>query len=525
MQDRDESIELLSTHQMAEADRLTIEAGTAGAILMDRAGSAVADQCRAMLPDHLAVCVLVLCGPGNNGGDGFVAARRLRACGHTVRLALLGERQSLAGDAAEAARGWLLPVEAAASASFEGVGLIVDALFGAGLSRPLSGEAAALVERVNSAGIPVLAVDIPSGIDGNTGVGAGPAIWADRTVTFFRFKPGHLLLPGRAHCGTAVLADIGIDPEVLDSIAPRTFANCPALWASAYPWPRREGHKYMRGHALVLSGGPTTTGAARLSARAALRTGAGLVTLASPSGALAVNGAHLTAVMLKPCDSAADLAGILADRRKNAVVLGPGLGIGATTCALVEQALAPQGDPGAGRATVLDADALMSFAGAAAKLRTLIEAAPGPVVVTPHDGEFARLFEGEAMIEGSRLDRARAGAARLGAIMLLKGADTVIAEPDGRASIAGLDAPWLATAGSGDVLAGLIGGLLAQGMPAFEAASAAVHLHAAAARHIGYGLIAEDLPEALPAVLTALHGSLGSAEGLSRSLHKRGARE
>ena len=433
----DRFAELLSTREMAAADRLTIAAGTPGMVLMDRAGSAVALHCVERLASGGSGAVLVLCGPGNNGGDGFVAARRLRATGVDVRLALLGRMDALSPDAATAADGWREPVEDVRTAPFEGVRLVVDALFGAGLNRGLDGEAAALVERVNASGLPVVAVDIPSGIAGDTGAAEGPAIRAGSTVTFFRLKPAHLLLPGRVHCGDIVLAEIGIDPAVLAEIGPAAFVNGPALWRAHYPWPSLEGHKYSRGHAVVLSGGATTGGAARLSARAALRVGAGLVTLASPEEGLGVNGAHLTAVMLRPSDGPQGLADILSDSRKTVIILGPGLGVGEATRALVRQALARQGGD---RAAVLDADALMSFAGDADTLAGLIAGAPGPVVVTPHDGEFGRLF-GPGAMQGSRLDRARAGAARLGAVMLLKGPDTVVAEPGGRAAIAGLDAP------------------------------------------------------------------------------------
>lgn len=494
-------VDLLSTAEMTAADRWMVDRGTPGAILMDRAGWAVAEQAERLGRGRGAI--LVLAGPGNNGGDGFVAAARLRARGVPVRVALLGALDDLAGDAAAAARAWPDAVEDARGVSFEGAGSVVDALFGAGLARPLDGEAAALVARVNASGMPVLAVDIPSGIDGNTGAARGCAIRAAATVTFFRLKPGHLLQPGRSHCGETVLADIGIDPAVLATLGIATCRNVPAAWIGAYPFPTTEGHKYTRGHALVLSGGPTTSGAARMSARAALRVGAGLVTLASPGPALAVNAAHQTAVMLMACDDAPALAEILADRRKNAVVLGPGLGIGEAARAMVREVLRAKAEREPPRAAVIDADALTSFRADASGLAALIAAAPGPVVVTPHDGEFEKLFD-DAALSGSRLDRAREGARRLGAVMLLKGPDTVVAEPGGRASIAGDDAPWLATAGSGDVLAGLVGGLLAQGMPAFEAASAAVYLHAAAARRIGPGLIAEDLSDAMPGVLADL---------------------
>lgn len=506
MDDARNVLALLTTSQMAEADRLTIAAGTPEVILMDRAGAAVAVEAERLWRGGPPGDVLVLCGPGNNGGDGFVAASRLRARLVPVRVALLGPMETLKGAAAEAARGWRGPVEPAADAAFGGVTLVVDALFGAGLARPLEGKGAALVRRLNAADLPVLAVDVPSGIEGSSGAMPGEAVQARATVTFFRLKPGHLLLPGRARCGAVTLAEIGIDPAVLGPLGPQTFANDPPLWRGAFPFPALAGHKYTRGHALVLSGSSTTSGAARMSARAALRVGSGLVTLASPSEALAVNAAHQTAVMLKPCDDAAALGEILADARKNAVVLGPGLGVGERTRRLVEVALRPVDAGQPSRSVVLDADALTSFGDDAEALATLCVAA-GPVVVTPHDGEFRRLF-GDTATAGSRLDRARRGAQRLGTVVVLKGADTVVAAPDGRASIAHADAPYLATAGSGDVLAGLIGGLLAQGMPAFEAASAAVYLHAAAARRFGPGLIAEDLPESLPAVLAALQDTM-----------------
>lgn len=500
-------IEVVTTAQMAEADRLAAAGGTPGAVLMDRAGRAVAAVAGRMLDAAGGRRVLVLCGPGNNGGDGYVAAAELRRRGYAADVASTVPVERLQGDAAAAAAAWPGPVGDAAAADPVAHDLVVDALFGAGLSRPLDGAAAVLVERVAAARRPVLAVDLPSGLSGDTGevLGspAGAAIRATETVTFFRLKPGHLLMPGRERCGTVTLADIGIDATVLDAIAPTLFHDGPDLWARHYPKPTAAGHKYTRGHLLTVSGPLPTLGAARLSARGGLRIGAGLVTLASPADALAIHAAHLTAIMLKPFEGPDDLRDILADARKNAVVLGPGLGHGADAPALVAAALAP-GDRA--RAAVLDADALTLFAGRADDLAALVRGAGGPVVVTLHDGEFAKLFAGlgEVLDAPDKVARARAGAARLGAVLVLKGPDTVVAAPDGRAAIAGEDAPWLATAGSGDVLAGMVGGLLAQGMPAFEAAAAAVWLHAAAANHVGPGLISEDLPDALPAVLRAL---------------------
>ncbi len=489
-------IELLTNAEMAEADRLTIAAGTAGIDLMEAAGRAVAEAVAARHPPGSQV--VVVAGPGNNGGDGFVAARVLAERGRRVRLLLLGERHRLKGDAAEAARRWRGVVEPAVPQALAGADVIVDALFGAGLDRPVEGAARAMIEAMNGDGAPIVAVDLASGINGTTGAAMGAAVRAARSVTFFRRKVGHVLLPGRTHCGPVEVADIGIKAEVLTRVRPRAVLNDPALWRARFPLPRADGHKYSRGHAVVVSGGAVTTGAARLAARAALRAGAGLVTIASPREALAIQAAANTAVMVRPVDGAGELATFLSDHRLNAVVLGPGGGVGPH---MREQVLAALAGP---RAVVLDADALTSFAGerAPALFAAIAQRKDHPTVLTPHEGEFVRLFSTQLQHfeKSSKLERAMAAAEAAGAVMLLKGPDTVVAHPDGRAAINANAPPWLATAGSGDVLAGFVAGLLAQGMPTFEATAAAVWLHGAAAEAAGMGLISEDLPEALPAV-------------------------
>ena len=490
-----EIIELLTPEEMAEADRRTIAAGTRSYLLMERAGQAVATAAVRMAAPGARIAVL--CGPGNNGGDGFIAARLLAAGGYRVFVYLLGSREQLKGDASLAARAWNGPVEPARRDFAEGADLIIDALFGAGLDRPIDGAAGVAVDGANESGAAILAVDLPSGVDGRSGTILARAIIAKETVTFFRRKPGHLLLPGRLLCGPVTVADIGIDTGSLAAIRPRAFHNLPGLWQAAMPQPRTDGHKYDRGHAVVLSGPMSRTGAARLAARGALRVGAGLVTVASPPDALVVNGAHLTAIMLARMDGPDGLGEILADRRHNAVVLGPGLGRGADAVDLVQVALASDAT------TVLDADALTSFADDPDALFALVGARPAATVLTPHEGEFGRLFP-DLADNPSKLDRAREAARRSGAVVILKGPDTVVAAPDGRAAIADNAPADLATAGAGDVLAGFVGGLLAQHMQAFEAAAAAVWLHGAAARHIGRGLIAEDLPEILPRVFAEI---------------------
>ncbi|MGE0237856.1 MAG: NAD(P)H-hydrate dehydratase [Parvibaculaceae bacterium] len=469
---------LLTPQQMYRADALAIAAGVSSLALMENAGRAVAEE---ILRRFGARPTLVLCGPGNNGGDGFVVARHLARWGWPVRLALHGDRARFTGDAAVMADRWSGPVESIAALG--DAGLIVDALFGAGLSRPLPDALVALARQATQ---PVVAIDVPSGLDGATGQARPEAFRAALTVTFFRKKPGHVLMPGRAYCGETVVADIGIPAEILTTIAPKLAENR----APDLPAARAGQHKYQRGHAVVLSGAAHQTGAARLAALAALRVGAGLVTLASPQAAMAANAAHLTAVMLAEADDALAVSRLLADRRKTAVCLGPALGIGSATRAKVRAALA------SGAAVVLDADALTSFADAPDELfQAIAEMPERGVVLTPHEGEFKRLFNGLDKTSDSKYERALKAAERASAVILLKGPDSVAASPDGWAVVNANAPPSLATAGSGDVLAGLVTGLLAQRLAPLEAAAAAMWLHGEAARKFGdFGLIAEDLP-------------------------------
>ncbi len=495
-------IELLTNAEMARADSIAVARGTESFELMQRAGAAVADAAALLSPSGP---ILVVAGVGNNGGDGFVAATKLAAAGRDVMVMSLGERAKLRGDAARAAREWLGKVVAFDPALIGGQALIIDALFGAGLDRPVTGDFARAIEAINASGAPVLAVDLASGINGTSGEVMGIAVRATRSVTFFRKKPGHLLLPGRLHCGPVAVADIGIPLAALEEIKPQTFENLPALWARAFPVPQIDGHKYSRGHALVGSGGIAATGAARLAARAALRAGAGLVTVASPRDALAVNAAALTAVMVRAVDTPQEYYDLLrADPRFNVCVVGPGFGVGERTREIVAAILSAR------RACVLDADALTSFSNDLQLLIAGVKNTIEPVIFTPHTGEFARLFGHLRGAGGSKLDHARKAAGSSGAVIVLKGPDTVVAHPDGRAAIAANAPPYLATAGSGDVLAGIIGGLLAQDVDGFDAAAMAVWLHGEAGAHVGPGLIAEDLPEALPAVLATLVAELHS---------------
>lgn len=488
---------LLTPEEMGRADALTIAGGVPGARLMENAGYAVADVICARFSQGTRA--VVLCGMGNNGGDGFVIAQVLKVRGFAVKVALAAPEgmsaRDLKGDAAGAERAWRGETVPATPAVFDGARVIVDALYGAGLSRDVSGRDAELIAAVNAArgeGARVYAVDLPSGIDGRSGAVRGTAIEADETVTFFRRKPGHLLQPGRRHCGRLRLAQIGIEDDVLDWINPTAFANGPSLWADRWPSVSVDGHKYSRGAALVASGPVASCGAARLAAEAALRVGAGLVTVATPPDALATVAAYRAAFVVKPVADAAALSALIAEPRLSAAVLGPGLGLDEAIWPAIRSALEGR------RALVLDADAITHMSRRPDEAFALIKARAGGVVLTPHEGEFARLFPD---IDGSKLDRARAAAARSGAVVLLKGPDTVIAHPDGRAAINENATAVLATAGSGDVLAGIIGGLLAAGLPPFEAAAMGAYMHGEAGNIAGPGAIADDIAAALRAVM------------------------
>jgi hydroxyethylthiazole kinase-like uncharacterized protein yjeF len=481
---------LLGVAEMAAADALAASAGIRSLDLMEQAGRAVAGAILDRWPVGRAA---VLCGPGNNGGDGYVIARLLADAGLDIRLGSLVERAALKGDAAINARRWSGNAEAVTPELIAGCDVIVDALFGAGLSRALDGAALEIVTAMNASGIPIAAVDMPSGVDGDNGQILGAAPTAQLTVTFFRKKPGHLLFPGRLHCGELLLADIGIPETVLQTIAPELAENLPVLWASRLPWPSHGDHKYTRGH-LLICGGAEMTGAARLAARGARRMGAGMVSIAAPKVAVPVYQADDPGLVVCPITPDNRFGALLGQRRISAALVGPGNGSGLETRQNVIAALATK------MPVVIDADGLSAFEGAPEDLFGWIK---GPCVLTPHEGEFARLFPD--LVRG-RLQSARAAARRSGATIVLKGADTVIADPGGRALINANAPASLATAGSGDVLAGMIAALMAQGLEALYAAAAAVWLHGAAAQRFGTpaGLIAEDLPDQLPPLLAEL---------------------
>lgn len=456
---------LLTAEESRAADQAAIASGLSADTLMENAARAVADLvCQQYKPCPVAV----ICGPGNNGGDGALAAQLLKNRGWQVTAVKLAD---------------FIPD------ALNGQALIIDAIFGTGLSRVIDAASHKAIDAVNASLLPVVAIDIASGVNADTGEIMGNAVRAAHTVTFVRPKPGHVLLPGKAHTGAVHVYDIGISGE---NIKPRYFLNTPDLWKSVFPSPAPDAHKYTRGHALIIGGGMATTGAARLAGVAALRAGAGLVSIACTTDALPIYAMTLTAAMTKPVRNLGELESLLADKRVTASLIGPGCGVNEITLQETLHILSHK------KPCVLDADAISVFHD---NPKQLFSAVIGPTVMTPHESEFKRLFN----LEGPKPDRAQKAAQKSSAVVLLKGSDTVIAAPDGRAAINANAPVWLATAGSGDVLSGIITGLLAQGMPAFEAACAAAWLHGEAANHFGPGLISEDLPGLLPAALKKLY--------------------
>ncbi len=484
---------VLNAAEMRSAEQAFFARNNDSYALMRKAGAAVADAIH-----HARISVdakiLVLCGPGNNGGDGFVIADLLRRAGRNVVLSAMRDAADYKGDAAKAAEAWadggtFFPFDPAAMPQAD---VIVDALFGIGLDRPFEGKVAALIDWINRSDAEIWAVDIASGVSADDGRTLGAAVKAHHTVTFGWPKAGHLLLPGKAHTGHLIVAGIGLTPDLLPP-AHATWRNQPDLWQGALPRPGLLDHKYSRGHALVI-GSSDMPGAGRLASAAARRIGAGMLSVAAPAQSLPLFMADQPGIIAKPAARPEDLVEILMDRRISAVLVGSGLLPNAAAREAVITALA------GGRAAVVDGGGLTAFVDRPDDLFTL---GRSDVVLTPHEGEFARLFP-DLGPNLSKLARARLAAQRARSTIILKGADTIIAAPDGQAAINADASPYLATAGSGDVLAGLVLGLLAQGVPAFQAACAATWFHGRAGMSVGPGLIAEDLPAAIPGLLRAL---------------------
>ncbi|PHQ70675.1 MAG: bifunctional ADP-dependent NAD(P)H-hydrate dehydratase/NAD(P)H-hydrate epimerase [Sneathiella sp.] len=488
-------MELLSVSEMYQADRLAIEGGVSGITLMQAAGRGIATLIKENV--QTGRC-LVLCGPGNNGGDGYVVAQALVDAGWHVDIVSISDPDALTGDAAGMRELWTGPVQVITEINFDSYDLAVDALFGAGFSRELEPDVVSLLVAVKGADIPVIAVDVPSGVNGDTGAVDPGAIPAIMTVSFFRAKTGHYLYPARGYCGLLQVIDIGIDDKYLAAINPGAQRNDPAIWVDYLIEPDPLDHKYSRGHVAIVGGAISSTGAARMAARASLRAGAGATTVVSPPSALSTYAAALEAVMVTSIATAEAFADWIRQKRIGTLLIGPGNGVNDRTRGFVLAALEGPAN------VILDADALTVFKNAPQALFEAIIAKPeGVCILTPHEAEFNRIFD----VEGSKLERAKAAAQLSGAIVLLKGADTVVATPQGRAIINHNAPPFLAAAGSGDVLGGIICGLISAGMPPFKAAAAATWIHGEAGNRLGQGLIAEDIESEIPAILAGLSRS------------------
>ncbi len=460
--------ELLSPDQMGQADKLTIEAGVPGIDLMEVAGAAVADVAVREFPD--AQKILVVSGTGNNAGDGFIAARILAQSGLHVDIHIVGDEDRVRGDAALAKKMLPMIVATVADLSLDQYDLIIDAIFGAGLDRDVHGSAASVIEAINASDVPVLAVDLPSGIDGATGSVRGVAIKANATVTFFRKKPGHILFPGLEYCGRVFLHQIGIQPSVLELTGVTAFINQSEIWQSVFPKRTTSHNKFNRGHVLVLAGSESMSGAPHRVAGAALKAGAGLVTIAGSNDDLSVNPNQLSSIIPQKAETTVELMNILSDIRFDCIVMGSGLTSDKIPSSSILRILSEH------RKTVLDAGALVTFEVDVNSIFSVIKANLEPVILVLDEGEFSKLFTRERHIK-SKISRAQLMAKRSGATVVLKGPDTVVASPSGIACVSDNTPTQFAGVESNDELLGIIAGLMAQSMPAYEAAAAAVWMH------------------------------------------------
>tara|TARA_B100001105_G_scaffold252249_1_gene243430 strand:+ start:1905 stop:3404 length:1500 start_codon:yes stop_codon:yes gene_type:complete len=490
--------EVLTSEQMYRADFLASKNGISSYQLMRNAGKRIA---REIIKKHQKGRVLILCGRGNNGGDGFVVARLLSARGWPVQVGILKSLKKMKDDALRASEEWegvtfelSLPQ---LKKRINGCSVVVDALFGIGLNRPVKENIKGLINAINKSEIPCVSIDIPSGIDADSGKILGTAIKANETISFFRPKLGHILFPGREYSGNLIISDIGIPDSVIQKIKPTIFLNSPKLWNKKFPWPSYQDHKYSRGHALVM-GGEEMTGAARLAARACLRIGSGLVTIAANKSSSKIYKMEMPEILSVTVDSLHDLKKIISDKRKNVFLVGPGIGVSRLSSKKVLLLLSKK------RPCVLDADAISAFKDSPKKL---FKSVFPRCVLTPHEGEFARLFPKIAKRKNiNKVAKCVLAAFDANGVVLLKGSDTVISRPDGLSVVNCNAPPTLATAGSGDVLAGIITGLIAQGMNSFDASVSGAWIHGEAAKLFGPGLVADDLPNLIPLVLKKIDG-------------------
>ena len=476
---------LLTNSQMSFVENQAIKSGKKSTELMENAGTAVV---KLILKRYKNRNISVLCGPGKNGGDGFVVARLLKEQGWNVRLGLTSSQKDK--DSIEKAELWKGNIEPLNESLLYGNPIIIDAMFGAGLKRKLTGIPLALVTKINNKKLDCIAIDIPSGIDGDSGKILGDAPKCKLTITFFCAKPGHFLMPSKSKVGEVIIEDIGISNSFLKQINVKTFLNTPELWKKKFPIPTYDTHKYKRGH-LLIAGAANMTGATHLASSSARRIGAGVVTIGAPSSSCDIYKLGAFGHIVLPINNPGDWNNLLKNYKNTATLIGPGLGKIAFLKDVVIAALNSK------KPVILDADGLNIFKNNPLQL---FHSTNRKHILTPHEGEFKKLFN----FKGNPISRVSRAAKKSGAIVLLKGSSTIIAHPNGKIIINDTGKPYLATAGSGDVLAGIIAGLITQGMNVFEAGCGGTWIHGRAAELFGPGLIAEDIPKLIPTILNEI---------------------
>jgi len=485
-------LELMTAEQMKKADLKAIADGIPAIELIDTAARGLAK----IIEDNFPPApILFLNGPGNNGADGFIAADYLKKAGWDVRCACTVKRAELKNDAKVSVERWQGDIEPLNSnLGLKNAAIVVDCIYGTGYSGVLPPEIVTLFDKIRMRKLQVVAADVPSGMNATTGITSPGALKPDVTVAFCRKKIAHVIMPSKEFCGKVRVADVQIPDATIAASGGTVFENDPALWLKDFPIPGPNTHKFERGH-VVVYGGSEKTGAARLGAAAAQRAGAGLVSIATRPDAKQIYEMFRASIMTDSWTTAEEFRALLRDERKNAVLIGPGAGADDALRDAVRATL------DFNKAAVLDADVFTAFKDNAKELFTRLS--PDRHVLTPHEGEFERLF---GTLDGNKLERAVKAAKLSNAVIVLKGSDTIIAAPDGTAVINTNAPSTLATAGSGDVLAGLITGLMAQGMKPFMAAAAGVWLHSETARNLGLGMASEDIITYTPQTLNRLFG-------------------
>ena len=457
--------------------------------LMNNAGKLSAKYINKNLPKKN---ILVLCGTGGNGGDGFITGNELKKYKWNVTISIIGDIEKITGDSLKAYKKLKIKNTNFNDINLDNIDYVIDAIFGIGLNRNLDNEYIKTIEKINNKKLPVIALDIPSGVNSDNGTISNATFNCFLTLTYSAYKLGHYLLPSAEKCGKIVLLDIGIPKPLIKNTKPVINLNSPSIWKDKIVWPKVNDHKYSRGCIVIIGGPKEMTGAARLAAKAAQRAGSGIVILACDKNSSDIYYRTLTSQIVKSYRNIPELKNIIKDKRINSVVIGPGLGINNKN--VVKNVLKHSNN------IIIDADAITCFQNDIKSFKDLIR--NKTVILTPHEGEFKKLFPN---IKGNLVDKAIYAAKKLNSIIVLKSANTIIASQNNHVILNKYGSRWLATAGSGDVLAGIIGALLSNGMDAFHAAAFGVWIHSSAGIYFGPGLIAEDISDLIPKIYKKIY--------------------